>query len=493
MGKPTGFLEIPRSVSSKKHPSARLKDYKEYIVLLPKSEQGKQGARCMDCGIPFCQSGVTINNMTTGCPLHNLIPEWNDLIFKGKWDDAVVRLHKTNNFPEFTGRVCPAPCEAACTVALHGDAVSVKENECSIIERAFEDKLVVAHPPKVRTGKTVAVVGSGPSGLAVADQLNKAGHTVTVYERADRVGGLLMYGIPNMKLDKKVIDRRVSLLEQEGITFKTNAEVGVNVDAKVLHGSYDAVVLACGATKPRDIVAKGRELKGIHFAVDFLKATTKSLLDSNLKDERYISAKDKNVIIIGGGDTGTDCVATSLRHGCAGLMQIEIMEKLPPLRANNNPWPQFPKVHKNDYGQVEFAQKYGDDPRTFATVVKEFVGNDQGEVTQVKTVKIRWEAGPAGGMQPVEVAGSEEVIDADLVLLAMGFVGPEQEILKQLNVETDVRTNVKAEYGKFATNVGKVFACGDVRRGQSLVVWAINEGRECAKVVDEYLMGYTIL
>lgn len=493
MGKPTGFLEIPRSVSSKKHPSARLKDYKEYIALLPKSEQGKQGARCMDCGIPFCQSGVTINNMTTGCPLHNLIPEWNDLIFKGKWDEAVVRLHKTNNFPEFTGRVCPAPCEAACTVALHGDAVSVKENECSIIERAFEDNLVVAHPPKVRTGKTVAVVGSGPAGLAVADQLNKAGHTVTVYERADRVGGLLMYGIPNMKLDKKVIDRRVSLLEEEGITFKTNAEVGVNVDAKELHSCYDAVVLACGATMPRDIVAKGRELKGIHFAVDFLKATTKSLLDSNLKDECYISAKDKNVIIIGGGDTGTDCVATSLRHGCAGLMQIEIMEKLPPLRANNNPWPQYPKVHKTDYGQVEFAQKYGDDPRTFATVVKEFVGNDQGEVTQVKTVKIRWEAGPAGGMQPVEVAGSEEVIDADLVLLAMGFVGPEQEILKQLNVEIDARTNVKAEYGKFATNVGKVFACGDVRRGQSLVVWAINEGRECAKTVDEYLMGYTIL
>jgi len=337
------------------------------------------------------------------------------------------------------------------------------------------------------------VVGSGPAGLAVADQLNKAGHTVTVFERADRVGGLLMYGIPNMKLDKKVIDRRVSLLEQEGITFKTNAEVGVNVDANELHSSYDAVVLACGAAKPRDIVAKGRELKGVHFAVDFLKATTKSLLDSNLKDERYISAKDKNVIIIGGGDTGTDCVATSLRHGCAGLMQIEIMEKLPPLRANNNPWPQFPKVHKTDYGQVEFAQKYGDDPRTFGTVVKEFVGNDRGEVTQVKTVKIRWEAVPAGGMQPVEVAGSEEVIDADLVLLAMGFVGPEQEILKQLNVETDVRTNVKADYGKFATNVDKVFACGDVRRGQSLVVWAINEGRECAKAVDKYLMGYTIL
>ena len=493
MGKPTGFLEIPRSVSSKKHPSARLKDYKEYIVLLPKSEQGKQGARCMDCGIPFCQSGVTINNMTTGCPLHNLIPEWNDLIFKGKWDEAVVRLHKTNNFPEFTGRVCPAPCEAACTVALHGDAVSVKENECSIIERAFEDNLVVAHPPMVRTGKTVAVVGSGPAGLAVADQLNKAGHTVTVYERADRVGGLLMYGIPNMKLDKKVIDRRVSLLEEEGITFKTNAEVGVYVDAKELHSSHDAVVLACGATKPRDIVAKGRELKGVHFAVDFLKATTKSLLDSHLKDERYISAKDKNVIIIGGGDTGTDCVATSLRHGCAGLMQIEIMEKLPPLRANNNPWPQFPKVHKTDYGQVEFAQKYGDDPRTFATVVKEFVGNDRGEVTQVKTVKIKWAAGPSGGMQPVEVAGSEEVIDADLVLLAMGFVGPEQEILKQLNVETDARTNVKADYGKFATSADKVFACGDVRRGQSLVVWAINEGRECAKAVDEYLMGYTIL
>lgn len=493
MGKPTGFLEIKRNVSHKEHPEKRLNDYNEYTELLSKKEQGLQGARCMDCGIPFCQSGVMINSMTTGCPLHNLIPEWNDLIFKGKWDVAISRLHKTNNFPEFTGRVCPAPCEAACTVAIHDDAVSIKENEWSIVEHAFEDGLVVPNPPKFRTGKNVAVVGSGPAGLAVADQLNKAGHTVTVYERADRIGGLLMYGIPNMKLDKGVIARRASILEEEGVTFEVNADVGGNIDVNELYAKCDAVVLACGATKPRDLQAKGRELNGVHFAVDFLKATTKSLLDSALKDGSYISAAGKNVVVVGGGDTGTDCVATSLRHGCKSLFQIEIMDKLPPLRSNNNPWPQYPKTHKTDYGQVEFSAKYGVDPRTFATAVKEFIGNEKGDVVKIKTVEIKWEVSPAGGMAPVEVFGSEKVYDADLVLLAMGFLGPEQHILNQLKVEVDARSNVKAEYGKFSTNVEKVFACGDIRRGQSLVVWAINEGRECAKAVDEFLMGYTVL
>jgi len=493
MGKPTGFLEIPREVASKKHPATRLKDYKEYIALLPKSEQGKQGARCMDCGIPFCQSGVMINSMTTGCPLNNLVPEWNDLIFRGKWDEAVERLHKTNNFPEFTGRVCPAPCEAACTVALHGDAVSIKENECSIIEHAFEEKRIVAKPPKVRTGKLVAVVGSGPAGLAAADMLNRAGHSVTVFERADRLGGLLMYGIPNMKLDKKVIDRRISLLKKEGVVFKVNANVGVNVDANELYNGFDALVLACGATQPRDINVPGRSLKGVHFAVDFLSATTKSLLDSNLKDGKYISAKGKNVVIVGGGDTGTDCVATSLRHGCKSLMQVEIMDKLPPLRANNNPWPQYPKVHKSDYGQVEFAVKYGDDPRSFSTTIKELVGNDKGELTHIKTAKVRWGASPSGGMVPMEVEGSEQVHPADIVLLAMGFVGAESYLVKQLGVDVDGKTNIKADYGKFSTSLPKVFACGDARRGQSLVVWAINEGRQCAKSVDEFLMGYSIL
>lgn len=493
MGKPTGFLEIKRNVSHKEDPSKRVNDYNEYTVLLSKDEQGLQGARCMDCGIPFCQSGVQISGMTTGCPLHNLIPEWNDLIFKGKWEMAITRLRKTNNFPEFTGRICPAPCEAACTVAIHGDAVSIKENEWSIIEHAFEDGLVVANPPTHRTGKTVAVIGSGPAGLAVADQLNKVGHTVTVFERADRVGGLLMYGIPNMKLDKGVIERRVKLLEEEGIAFKVNANVGVDVDAQELYDTFDAVVLACGSTNPRDLQAKGRELKGVHFAVDFLKATTKSLLDSNMKDGTYISAAGKKVVIVGGGDTGTDCVATSLRHGCKSLMQIEIMEKLPPLRATNNPWPQFPKVHKTDYGQLEFTMKYGADPRTFGTAVKEFIGNEKGEVVQIKTVRISWTPSPNGGMVPAEVAGSEKVYDADLVLLAMGFLGPEQALLQKLNVQTDARSNVDAPYGAFNTSVSKVFACGDVRRGQSLVVWAINEGRECAKAVDEFLMGYTVL
>lgn len=493
MGKPTGFLEIKRILSHKAHPEKRIADYGEYTVLLPREQQEQQGARCMDCGIPFCQSGVVLSGMTTGCPLNNYIPEWNDKIFKGEWATAIERLHKTNNFPEFTGRVCPAPCEAACTVALHGEAVSIKENEWSIVEHAFADGLVTPQLPAVRTGKKVAVVGSGPAGLAVAQQLNRAGHWVTVFERADRIGGLLMYGIPNMKLDKRIVERRVKLLEEEGITFKVNSEVGVDVDAKMLYESFDAVVLACGATQPRDLKVNGRELSGVHFAVDFLKATTKSLLDSGMLDGHYISAAHKNVVVVGGGDTGTDCVATSLRHGCQSLVQLEIMGKLPSQRSADNPWPQFPKVHKTDYGQVEFAAKHGDDPRSFSVAVKELLGNENGEVTHVKTVEVAWIAKPNGTVVPEEIPNTARLYNADLVLLAMGFEGPEQRLLRLLGVESDSRSNAKASYGSFATTTSKVFACGDIRRGQSLVVWAIKEGRECAKAVDMFLMGYTML
>ncbi|GIM27427.1 glutamate synthase subunit beta [Clostridium polyendosporum] len=493
MGKPTGFLDYERKTAGKVKPLERIKHYKEFSIPLSKEEQEIQGARCMDCGIPFCQSGIMIGGGVSGCPVNNLIPEWNDLIHKGLWKEAVRRLLKTNNFPEFTGKVCPAPCEAACTAGIHGPAISIKENECSIIERAYEEGVIVPNPPKVRTGKKVAVIGSGPAGLAAADQINKRGHLVTVFERHDRLGGLLMYGIPNMKLDKTLIDRRINLMKAEGINFEVNANVGENVDTKELLENFDAVVLACGATNPRDLKVEGRDLDGIYFAVDFLKETTKSLLDSNLEDKAYVSAEGKDVIVIGGGDTGTDCVATSLRHGCNSLVQFEIMNKLPSERGENNPWPQWPRIHKVDYGQEEFEAVHGEDPRKFAVTVKKFVGDNEGRVKEVITVDVNWEKNEKGFMVPKEVPGTEKSWKADLVLLAMGFVGAETNLPSLLGVELDERTNVKANYGEFKTNADKVFACGDVRRGQSLVVWAINEGRACAREVDNFLMGYTIL
>ncbi|WP_160680760.1 glutamate synthase subunit beta [Clostridium sp. C8-1-8] len=493
MGKPTGFLEYDRKVSAKKKPKERLKDYNEFVTPLSKEEQQVQGSRCMDCGIPFCQSGIMINGMVSGCPVNNLIPEWNDLIYKGDWKKAVERLLKTNNFPEFTGRVCPAPCESACTAGINGPAISIKENERSIIERAFEEGLIKANPPKVRLDKTVAIIGSGPAGLACADQLNKSGYNVTVYEKNDRVGGLLMYGIPNMKLDKAVIDRRVNIMKEEGVSFITNANVGENIEAKELLEKYDSVVLACGSSNPRDLNAKGRELKGIHYAVDFLRATTKSLLDSKLEDKNYISAEGKDVIVIGGGDTGTDCVATSLRHNCNSLVQFEIMGKSPEQRTEANPWPQYPRIHKVDYGQEEYADLYGKDPREFLITVKEFIGDEDGNLAAVKTVNVNWEKNEKGAFIPKEIEGSEKVWKADMVLLAMGFVGAEKYVVDSFQVETDGRTNVKAQYGKFQTNVEKVFSCGDMRRGQSLVVWAINEGRACAREVDKFLAGETTL
>ena len=494
MGKPTGFLEYEREVSAETAPLERIKNFNEFHTPLPLEKQREQGARCMNCGVPFCQAGMMIGGMASGCPLHNLVPEWNDLVYLGNWEEAYKRLVKTHCFPEFTSRVCPALCEAACTCNLNGDPVSSKENERAIIEHAYASGLVKPCPPEVRTGKKVAVVGSGPSGLATAMQLNKRGHKVTVYERNDRIGGLLRYGIPNMKLDKKVIDRRLAIMEAEGIEFVTNANVGENVGADELMKNYDAVVLACGASNPRDINVPGRDAKGIYFAVDFLKATTKSLLDSNFEDKNYISAKDKHVIVIGGGDTGNDCVGTSIRLGAASVTQLEMMPKAPDTRAANNPWPQWPRICKTDYGQQEAIAKWGHDPRIYTTTVTEFIKNKKGEVCQAKLVKLQSQKDEkTGRMMMVPVEGTEQVVKADLVLIAAGFLGSQKYVTDAFKVATNARTNVDTAPGKYATSVPRVFTAGDMHRGQSLVVWAIREGREAAKAVDEYLMGYTNL
>ncbi len=489
MGRPTGFIEYERKIAPDRTELERIKDWNEFHHHLKEEELRTQGARCMDCGIPFCHSGVLINNMASGCPINNLIPEWNDLVYQGQWREALDRLHKTNNFPEFTGRVCPAPCEGACTVGLNGIPVAIKSIEHAIIDKGFEEGWVVAQPPKIRTGKKVAVVGSGPSGLAAAAQLNKAGHTVTVYERADRVGGLLMYGIPNMKLEKEVVDRRVNLLKEEGVTFITGVEIGKDITADQIKKEFDAMVLCGGATKPRDLPIEGRNLKGVHFAMEFLHANTKALLDDKHAGGNYITAKGKNVIVIGGGDTGTDCVGTSIRHGCNSVTQFELMGKPPEERTPQNPWPQFPRVYKLDYGQEEAKVLYGNDPRTYCISTKRFLGDAEGNITGLVTVEIEWKKDDNGRFGPQEVPGSEKEWKADLVLLAMGFLGPENPMLEQLGVDRDDRSNAKAEHEKYNTNVEGVFAAGDMRRGQSLVVWAINEGRGVAREVDRWLMG----
>ncbi len=493
MGKPTGFIEYLRELPVDRPPAERVHDWNEFHPHMDEKKLRQQGARCMDCGVPFCHTGKLISGMASGCPVNNLIPEWNDLIFRGLWKEALNRLHKTNNFPEFTGRVCPAPCEGSCVLGINNPPVTIKLNEVSIIDRGWEEGWVVPEPPKARTGKKVAIIGSGPAGLAAAAQLNRAGHTVTVYERADRPGGLLMYGIPNMKLDKKeVVQRRLQLMEQEGVKFVCNANVGGNVDAAALLKDNDATILATGATQPRDLPIEGRNLKGVHFAMEFLGGNTKALLDSS-SDNAPIHARGKHVVVIGGGDTGTDCVGTSLRHGCAHVMQIEILPQPPLERQPDNPWPEWPKTLKVDYGQEEAAAKYGADPRTYLTTVKKFVGDAQGNVKELVTVQIKWAKNDKGQFVPQEQPGTEKTIKADLVLLAMGFLGPEQPLLKALGVETDPRSNAKADYGKFTTSLKGVFAAGDCRRGQSLVVWAINEGRAVARECDRYLMGATSL
>lgn len=494
MGKPTGFMEYKREVSLEEEPKKRIEHFNEFHEHLPKEKQQLQGARCMECGVPFCQAGMMICGMASGCPLHNLVPEWNDLVYTGNWEQAYNRLKKTNNFPEFTSRVCPALCEAACTCGLNGDPVSTKENEYAIIENAYQEGYAAAKPPKVRTGKRVAVVGSGPSGLAVADQLNKRGHQVTVFERSDRVGGLLMYGIPNMKLEKQIVERKRKIMEEEGITFVTGANVGKDIKAEKLLHDFDRVVLACGASNPRDIKAPGRDAEGIYFAVDFLKANTKSLLDSQFADKKYVDTRDKDVIIIGGGDTGNDCVGTSIRHGAKSVTQIEMMPKAPEKRAENNPWPEWPKVCKTDYGQQEAIAVYGHDPRIYESTVKEFVKDKNGKLKAVKIVKLTWEKDAATGrMNMKEIPGSEKELPADIVLIAAGFLGTQSYVAEAFGVELNERTNVKTEAGKYQTSRENVFVTGDMHRGQSLVVWAIREGREAAKAVDESLMGYSNL
>ncbi|MCD8365997.1 MAG: glutamate synthase subunit beta [Clostridiales bacterium] len=494
MGKPTGFLDYDREVSKDIDPKERIKNFNEFHVYLSKERQQLQGARCMECGVPFCQSGMMIMGMASGCPLHNLVPEWNDLVYHGNWQQAYERLIKTNNFPEFTSRVCPALCEKACTCGLHDEPVSVRENEHGVIENAYEKGYAAAKPPKTRTGKKVAVIGSGPSGLAVADQLNKRGHLVTVYERDDRVGGLLMYGIPNMKLEKQIIERKVNIMKEEGITFLTGVNVGKDEKAADILKNYDAVVLACGAKNPRDINAPGRDAKGIYFAVDFLAQTTKSLLDSGLNDKKYVSAKGKHVVIIGGGDTGNDCVGTSIRHGAKSVTQLEMMPKAPDERAENNPWPEWPKVCKTDYGQEEAIAMFGHDPRIYTTTVKEFLKDKNGNLKGIITVKLESKKDEkTGRFMMVPVEGTEKRLDADLVLIAAGFLGTESYIADDFGVKLNARTNVDTQQGSYKTNVKKVFTAGDMHRGQSLVVWAIREGREAAKEVDEALMGYSYL
>ncbi len=493
MGKPTGFMEYERELPADRSAVERTNDWKEFHQHFPDDKLQAQGGRCMDCGIPFCHTGTLISGMASGCPINNLIPEWNDLVYHGLWREALERLHKTNNFPEFTGRVCPAPCEGSCVLGITNPPVTIKNLECSIVDRGFAEGWVVPLPPEKRTGKKVAVVGSGPAGLSCAAQLNKAGHAVTVYERADRIGGLLMYGIPNMKLDKAIVQRRIEIMAQEGITFVTNTTIGSDIPATQLREDFDAIVLCGGATKPRDLPADGRDLNGIHFAMEFLHANTKSLLDSEHADGAYISAADKHVIVIGGGDTGTDCVGTSLRHKCKTLTQFEILPQPPLERQPDNPWPEWPKILRVDYGQEEAEARFGTDPRIYLIQTEKFVGDADGNVKELHTVEIEWGKNENGAFIPKPLSGTEKVWPADLVFLAMGFLGPEDPVLEQLGVERDPRSNAKAEYGRFQTNVDGVFAAGDLRRGQSLVVWAFNEGRGAAREVDSYLMGSTEL
>jgi glutamate synthase (NADPH/NADH) small chain len=492
MGKITGFLEYARQVAPERDPLLRIADFHEFTDLPGHDELAAQAGRCMDCGVPYCQSGVMLHGMTAGCPTHNLIPEWNDLVYRDAWKEALGRLIKTASFPEFTGRVCPAPCEGSCTVALNAEAVTIKQIERAIVERGFHEGWIKPQPPLKRTDKKVAVIGSGPAGLAAAQQLNAAGHQVTVFERDDRPGGLLMYGIPNMKLDKRIVERRIALMEAEGVQFVCNAAVGANYPADQIRQHFDAVVLCIGAGKPRDLSVPGRSLANIHFAMDFLRENTRQLLTGHAV-ATPISAHGRDVVVIGGGDTGTDCVATAIRQNCHSLIQLEILDQYPPVRAQDNPWPEYPRIYKLDYAHEEARKLWGRDPRNYAVTAKSFAGNAQGEVTAVNVVQVVWSVGPDGRKRPMEVPGTEQSLPAQLVLLAMGYLGPEDQLLEQWGITRDDRSNAQASPDSYATNVEGIFAAGDARRGQSLVVWAIQEGRAAARECDRYLMGWTDL
>ncbi len=492
MGKATGFMEYTREKAKERNPLTRLNDWKEYSVPLSDEALSKQGARCMDCGTPFCHMGMEIDRVTTGCPINNLIPEWNDLVYRGRWQDALERLLKTNNFPEFTGRVCPAPCEGSCTLAITDPAVTIKNIERTIIDKGFENGWIQPRIPAKRSGKKIAIVGSGPAGLASADQLNQAGHSVTVFERSDRPGGLLMYGIPNMKLEKEVVERRIKLLQQEGIDFITNTEVGKDITAEELKTQYDAVILCTGAQKQRDLVIEGRESNGIHFAMDYLTSTTKSLLDSNFEDRQFIDTKGKDVIVIGGGDTGADCVATALRQGANSVVQFGKHPQLPAARTADNMWPAYPNVFTLDYAYEEAQSKFGQDPRQYSIQTKKIVADENGQVKELHTIQMEKKKDENGSYFFTEIPGSEKVWPAQHVFIAIGFEGTELPLLSQFGVESK-NQKITAKYGEYKTNVEGVFAAGDARRGQSLIVWAINEGREVAREVDCYLMGSSVL
>lgn len=488
MGKPTGFMAYGRQAARERPPGERRKDWRDLYVQLDDGELSRQGARCMDCAVPFCQAAEDFGGMTAGCPVRNLIPEWNDLVYRGRWREALERLLATNNFPEFTGRACPAPCEGSCVAALYDAPVAIKSIERAIIDKGFAEGWMVPQPPVRRSGKQVAIVGSGPAGLAAADELNKMGHEVTVYERDDRIGGLLTYGIPKMKIEQDVVDRRIDLMRAEGIRFVPNTEVGKTITMDRLRREADSVVLCIGAAKPRDLQIPGRSLSGVHMAMDYLKANTKQLLDTGSAEGTPLSARDKDVIVIGGGDTATDCVATALRQGCRSLVQFDIYPQKPAVRAADNPWPEWPLVYRLDYGQQEAKERFGRDPRRFAVAAQTLIGNGDRHVTGVGTVNLNTVKGPSGSMVHEPCPGTDRVWPAQLVLIAIGFRGPEPALLQHIGLETDERGNIATVDGAYATGVAGVFAAGDARRGQSLIVWAIREGREVARAVDRYMV-----